>query len=410
MKPIEIAGRRIGPGHPCFVIAEAGVNHNGSTALALRLVEAAAAAGADAVKFQTWITEKLVAPDAALAQYQRENSGGEDSQFALLKALELSQPAFREIAAHCAARGILFLSTPDEEDSADFLAALGVPLFKIGSAELDNLAFLRHLAGHGRPVILSTGMCDLRKVEEAMKTIRAAGNESVVLLQCVSNYPAAPADSNLRAMHTMTEAFGVAVGYSDHTPGNEVALAAVALGACVVEKHLTLDCKMPGPDHRASSEPAEFAALVRAIRVVESALGDGSKKPAASERNTAEVARKSLVTACDLPAGTTLTVEMLTALRPGTGLSPALQPQLIGRRLRHAIAAHTPLTLQIANSQSKCNKSKSPEAGHFRSEAKPKPLSLRALHRIGNALGCSKSAGIKCFRCCTSNVNSRMLA
>ena len=243
---------------------------------------------------------------------------------------------------------MLFRSaTPFDDESATLLDAMNVPLFKISSGEVINLPFLTHVAQTGRPLVLSTGMCDLREVGDAVRTIRAAGNESIVLLQCVSNYPAAPADTNLRAMRTMAEAFGVAVGYSDHTPGNEIALAAVALGACVVEKHLTLDRALPGPDHRASSEPAEFGALVRGIRAVESALGDGCKRPAAAERNTAEVARKSLVAARDLPAGTALTAEMLTAIRPGTGLSPAVQPQILGRKLRHAVAAHTPLTFQM---------------------------------------------------------------
>jgi N,N'-diacetyllegionaminate synthase len=347
MTLIEIAGRRIGPGQPCFVIAEAGVNHNGSTALALRLVDAAAAAGADAVKFQAFKAERLVSPTAPKAEYQLAATGGAESHFEMIRRLELTADALRQIQAHCMQRGILFLATPFDEESSTQLDAMNVPLFKISSGEVINLPFLTHVAQTGRPIVLSTGMCDLREVGEAVRTIRAAGHESIVLLQCVSNYPAAPADTNLRAMQTMAEAFRVAVGYSDHTLGHEVALAAVALGACVVEKHLTLDRAMPGPDHHASSEPAEFAALVRGIRVVESALGDGSKSPAASERNTAEVARKSLVAARDLPAGTVLTADTLTAIRPGTGLSPALQTQLLGRRLRHAIPAHTPLTFEM---------------------------------------------------------------
>ena len=347
MKPIEIAGRRIGPGHPCFVIAEAGVNHNGSTELALRLVDAAAAAGADAVKFQAFKAERVVSANAPKAEYQVAATGSGESQLEMIRRLELSPQAFSVVQSHCASRGITFLATPFDDESATLLEGMKVPLFKISSGEVTNLPFLTNVARMGRPIVLSTGMCDLREVEEAVRTIRAAGNEAIVLLQCVSNYPADPADSNLRAMQTMAEEFGVAVGYSDHTLGNEIALASVALGACVVEKHLTLDRGMAGPDHRASSEPAEFGALVRGIRAVESALGDGCKRPAGSERNTAEVARKSLVAARDLPAGATLTAEMLTALRPGTGLSPALTEQLIGRRLRHAITAHTPLTFQM---------------------------------------------------------------
>lgn len=347
MTPIEIAGRRIAPGQPCFVIAEAGVNHNGSTALAFRLVDAAVDAGADAVKFQAFKAERIVSPAAPKAEYQLAATGSGESQLEMIRRLELTADALREIQAHCTKRGILFTATPFDDESATLLDSMNVPFFKISSGEVINLPFLKHVARTRRPIVISTGMCDLREVEDAVQTIRAAGHESIVLLQCVSNYPADPADSNLRAMQTMAEAFGVAVGYSDHTLGNEVALAAVALGACVVEKHLTLDRELPGPDHRASCEPAEFGALVRGIRLVEAALGDGCKRPAASERNTAEVARKSLVAARDLPAGATLTAAMLTALRPGTGLSPALQPQLLGRRLRHAIPAHTPLTFQM---------------------------------------------------------------
>lgn len=347
LKLIPLNGKSIGPGQRCFVIAEAGVNHNGDIELARRLVDAAAEAGADAVKFQALRAEALVSRTAPKAAYQLQTTAREESHFEMIRRLELDEAALREIQSYSTRRGILFIATPFDDESARMLDAMKVPLIKISSGEVINLPFLTHVARMGRPIVLSTGMCDLREVEDAVRTIRAAGNDSIVLLQCVSNYPADPADSNLRAMQTMAETFGVAVGYSDHTLGNDVALAAVALGACVVEKHLTLDRGMPGPDHRASSEPAEFAALVRGIRAVEAALGDGCKRPAASERNTAEVARKSLVAACDLPAGATLTAAMLTAIRPGTGLSPALQTQLLGRKLRHAITAHTPLTWQM---------------------------------------------------------------
>jgi N-acetylneuraminate synthase len=347
MKPLDVSGKSIGQGHPCFIIAEAGVNHNGEMELARRLVDAAVDAGADAVKFQAFKAAALVDPNAPKADYQLQTTDRAESQFEMIRRLELSADALQEIQAYCASRGTLFLATPFDDESAALLDAMDVPLFKVSSGEVTNLAFLTRLARFGRPIMLSTGMCDLAEVTQAVQTIRAAGNDSIMLLQCVSNYPADPADSNLRAMQTMSEALGVAVGYSDHTLGNEVALAAVALGACVVEKHLTLDRGMAGPDHRASSEPAEFGALVRGIRAVESALGDGCKRPAASERNTAEVARKSLVAARDLPAGATLTAEMLTAIRPGTGLSPALQGQVVGRRLRQAIAARTPLTFEM---------------------------------------------------------------
>jgi len=237
------------------------------------------------------------------------------------------------------------MSTPFDEESADFLADLGVAVFKIPSGEITNLPFLRHVACRGKPMIVSTGMSYLGEVETAVRTIEEAGNYDFVLLHCVSNYPADPADVNLRAMQTMATAFGVPVGYSDHTLGIEVAIAAVALGACVIEKHFTLDRSLPGPDHRASLEPDELAVLVRGIRTVEAALGQGRKEPAASEANTAAVARRSLVAARDIPAGTVLTEEMLAIKRPGTGLPPAMLGHTLGRRTRVNMPAGTIIDL-----------------------------------------------------------------
>ena len=340
MAEIEIAGRRIGAGHPCFIIAEAGVNHNGSVELALRLVDAAAEAGADAVKFQTWITELLVSPEAELADYQRANTGGDQSQFAMLKALELSQDAFREIQAHCQRRGILFLSTPDEEQSADFLDSLGVPLLKVGSGELDNHRFLRHLAAKGRPIVLSTGMSELGEVEAA---VAALGDAPFALLHCVSDYPAAAADCNLRVMQTLAARFGCPVGFSDHTMGLHIAVAAVARGACIVEKHLTLDRGMPGPDHRCSLPPAEFRAMVAAIREAESALGDGVKRPTKSEQATREVVRKKLIAARDLSAGEILREADIDLRRSAGGLPAHALDRVIGRRLKLHLAQGAPL-------------------------------------------------------------------
>ncbi len=344
---MDLGTRRIGAGHPCFVIAEAGVNHNGDMELARRLVDAAADAGADAVKFQTIRADRLVTADAPKATYQQETTGTEESQYEMLRRLELSPEAHRMLAAHCRDRGILFISTPFDEESGEFLCELGVPLLKIPSGEVTNLPYLAHLAALGRPLILSTGMSYLGEVDTAVRTIEQSGNPPLALLHCVSNYPAAAEDVNLRAMETMRVAFGVPVGYSDHTTGDEVTLAAVALGACIIEKHFTLDRELPGPDHRASLEPAELAAAVRGIRKVEAALGSGRKEPAASEANTAEVARRSLVLARDLPAGTTLTAEMMVLRRPGTGLAAALRPLLVGRVLRQDTAAGTLLSLDL---------------------------------------------------------------
>jgi N-acetylneuraminate synthase/N,N'-diacetyllegionaminate synthase len=340
-----VGKHRIGDGAPCFVIAEAGVNHNGDVELARRLVDAAADAGADAVKFQTWQTEKLVAPAAPLAAYQQANAGDTaDNQFSLLRALELTDDEFRQIARHAQRRGIIFLSTPDEEDSADLLEDIGVPLFKIGSAEVTNLPLLRHVASKGRPVVLSTGMATLGEVEHAVEALIASGAPDLVLLQCVSTYPADPADSNLRAMATLRAAFGVPVGFSDHTLGPETALAAVALGASVLEKHLTLDVELQGPDQRASLEPAAFAELVRGIRLVESALGDGRKRPMDAEMATKEVVRRRILAGHDLVAGTVLSENDVVLRRAGEGEPVDALELLLGRTLTRTIAAGEPVS------------------------------------------------------------------
>ena len=268
---VRIGERPVGVGHPCFVIAEAGVNHNGSLDMALKLVDAAVEAKADAVKFQTFRAERLLTPEAPKAAYQIENSDRTETQFEMLQRLELDEAAHRTLMDHCRRRGLAFLSSPFEQGSADFLETLGVPAFKIPSGEVTNLPFLCHVARKGIPLILSTGMATLEEVEVAVAAIRSSGCRQLVLLHCVSAYPASPSDANLRAMATLARTFGTPVGYSDHTLGIEVALAAVAMGAAVIEKHFTLDRTMPGPDHQASSEPGELALLVSGIRKVESA-------------------------------------------------------------------------------------------------------------------------------------------
>jgi len=334
---IDIAARRVGPGAACFIIAEAGVNHNGGLAMARALIDAAAEAGVDAVKFQTFRAADLVTEDAPKARYQQASTGVGESQYAMLRRLELSEEAHGILMADCRRKGLLFLSTPFEARSADLLETLGVEAFKIPSGELTNLPFLKHVASKGKPMIVSTGMANLEEVHEAVAVIRGAGNEHLALLHCVSCYPADPADVNLRAMHALADAFHVPVGFSDHTLGMEVALAAVALGACVIEKHFTLDRTLPGPDHGASLEPGELRAMVEGVRKVESALGDGRKAPCAGESNTAEVARKSLVAAMDIEAGTTLTSEMIAVKRPGTGLAPRRRAEIVGRVLKRAV-------------------------------------------------------------------------
>jgi N-acetylneuraminate synthase len=317
-----------------FVIAEAGVNHNGSLDLALKLVDAAKSSGADAVKFQTFRADLLATRSAHKAAYQERTTANSESQFQMLQRLELDEAAHRCLIEHCREVGIQFLSSPFDAQSADLLDAMDLPLYKIPSGEITNLPFLEHLARKGRPLILSTGMSTLGEVEEAVELLKTAGATELTLLHCVTEYPAPYADVNLRAMLTLKMAFGLPVGYSDHTPGIEIAIAAVALGAEVIEKHFTLDRSLPGPDHAASLEPGELQQMVTAIRHVEAALGNGIKAPAACELPNISVARKSLVALRPLPAGHRLTAGDLDIKRPGNGLAPKMIPALIGRTLR----------------------------------------------------------------------------
>lgn len=338
---IKIADHVIGTKQPCFIIAEAGVNHNGRVALAHRLVDAAAKAGADAVKFQTFKAEKLVTRSAPQAEYQKHNTGKVESQYDMLKRLELSAENHRKIASYCRKRKIIFLSTPFDEESADLLETLNVPAFKIGSGELTNLPFLCHVARKKKPMIISTGMATSAEVKEAIKAVRDAGNDQIVLLHCVSSYPAEARWANLRAIQSMQKQFGLPVGYSDHTIGNETALAAVALGACVIEKHFTIDRNLPGPDQKLSLEPVELQTLACGIRIVESAMGSGVKQPVKEEKPVAALVRRSLVAACDIPAGILLAGKHIAVKRPGTGLPPAMLTKLIGHRTTRFIKQGT---------------------------------------------------------------------
>jgi len=323
----------------CFIIAEAGVNHNGSMDMAERLVLSAKAAGADAVKFQTFCADRLAGKSAEKAHYQKQDGNACESQHAMLSRLSLNLEQHRELLQFGRHTGITFLSSPFDEGSADWLSTLDVPLFKIGSGEITNFPLLESVAKKGKPIILSTGMSRLGEVEAAVQTIQDAGCRELTLLHCTSSYPADPADSNLRAMRTLQRAFNLPVGYSDHTPGIEVSVAAVALGAAVIEKHLTLDKTLPGPDHRASLNPEEFKSMVDAIRTVEAALGDGVKRAVPSEFNTRDVARKSLVAAIDISEGTVLNETHIAIKRPGTGLPPGQMPMLMGRKVKRSIRA-----------------------------------------------------------------------
>ncbi|MFN2628966.1 MAG: N-acetylneuraminate synthase [Gaiellaceae bacterium] len=335
---MTIGGRAVGDGLPCFVMAEVGVNHNGSPALARRLIDAAAGAGADAVKFQAFHAESVAAPGAAKAAYQSKATGWTGSQVEMLRELELGRDTLAELKARCEEHGVVFVASAFDVESVDELDGLDVPAFKLGSGEITNLALLAEIGRRGRPVILSTGMSDLAEVERAVAAVREAGAEDVIILHCTTAYPAVPDEANLRAISTLRERLGIPIGYSDHTHGDEVALAAVALGACVLEKHLTLDRTLPGPDHRASCEPGELADLIVRLRRVEAALGDGVKRPTATERANAAVIRRSLAAKDDLAAGSALTHAMLTALRPGTGISPSRIDEVVGRRLRRDVA------------------------------------------------------------------------
>lgn len=331
----------------CFIIAEAGVNHNGSEALAMALVEAAAKAGADAVKFQTFNADKLVRPGAAKAEYQERETGSGD-QHSMLRALELPANAYPRLLGHCNELGIEFMSTPFDEEAADFLCELGMRRIKVPSGELTNHPFLRYLAAKGLPIILSTGMSSLDEAIEAVNVIKdtwrlCRADAMLAVLHCTSNYPAEPEDVNLRAMQTLGDACQLPVGYSDHTDGIAVAIAATALGATVLEKHFTLDRELPGPDHKASLEPEMFARMIREIRIVERSLGNGVKQPRPAELPVRDLVRRSVTLACPVKSGQALTAADLVLLRPGNGIPPRELDRVIGRRAARDIAAGTTL-------------------------------------------------------------------
>ena len=314
-----------------FIIAEAGVNHNCSVALAKQLIDVAAESGADAVKFQTFIAEEFVSCDAPKAEYQKQTTDASESQLDMIRKLELSKEEHQKLMNYAEHKNIMFLSTPFDNRSVDLLVELGVPLIKISSGEITNHPFLKYIAKRGLPIILSTGMSTLEEVAEAASVIKEAGCKDLTLLHCTSNYPVRVEDCNLLAMKTMADAFDVPVGYSDHTLGIYVPLAAAAMGACVIEKHFTLDKNLPGPDHSASLEPAELEEMVRGIRLVEKARGSSVKAPVESELEVRDVARRSIVAKVDIPAGTVITEDMLAFKRPDVGVSPKDMDQIIGQ-------------------------------------------------------------------------------
>lgn len=340
---MSINGRIVGPGHPCYVIAELGVNHNGSLSLARDLVKAAKQAGADCAKFQTFRASNVATASAPKAGYQKRTTGERESQLEMLRRLELPTPALVELVQLCREQRIEFLSTPYSEEDAEVLAGLGAAAFKVPSALIVEPAYLRTLARFGKPLILSTGMATLAEVNEAVSLVREAGNTELVLLQCTTEYPADIQDANLRVMGTLAAAFSVPVGFSDHTRSSTASIAAVTLGAAVIEKHLTIDQSLEGPDHSASANPAEFSDLVSAIREAELALGRAEKEPAPGERQNLVMMRRSVVARAPIRTGTLLEAGMLTMKRPATGIAPKELPRVVGSRARVEIPADAPL-------------------------------------------------------------------
>jgi N-acetylneuraminate synthase/N,N'-diacetyllegionaminate synthase len=338
---IQLGGRSVGDGQPVFFIAEAGVNHNGDTALARELVDAAADAGADAVKFQTFLAENLNTRHAPKTTYHIETTGGDANQtwFDLLKTQEMDLSMHEAVMARCAERGILFLSTPYDLPSVDLLEHVDVCAYKLASTDTTNLPLIRYVARTGKPLILSSAMCSMAEVEAAVAAARDAGLDDVIMLQCTGNYPASASDANVRVIPTYRERLDCLVGYSDHTPTMVSAVAAIALGACVVEKHITMDRELPGPDHRMSLPPAELAAAVRDVRDATACLGSAEKTPVANEAENRLKLRKSVVFARDLIAGTVVAEVDLTAKRPGTGIEPGRQHTFVGRRLARDVVA-----------------------------------------------------------------------
>lgn len=315
-----------------FIIAEAGDNHNGNYETALKLIDIAIEAGADCVKFQTFITENVISKFAEKAEYQKQNTGTDESQFDMVKKLELSFEEFRNIKKYCDKKGILFLSTPFDLDSIEFLETLHIPLWKIPSGEITNLPYLIKIAKTGKDIIMSTGMCQMQEIKEALTILKENGAGKITLLHCNTEYPTPFIDVNLNAMKTMRDKFKVEVGYSDHTVGIAVPIAAVAMGARVIEKHFTLDKNMEGPDHKASLEPDELKQMVIDIRNIEKAMGNGQKIPSMSEIKNIDIARKSIVANCDIKKGEILTDRNLYIKRPGNGISPMKWNEVIGTK------------------------------------------------------------------------------
>ncbi|MBP7088039.1 MAG: N-acetylneuraminate synthase [Candidatus Omnitrophica bacterium] len=342
----NISGHKVGQNQPVFIIAEAGVNHNGSLELAKKMVDTAKLIGADAIKFQTFKAENLATKDAPKAYYQKKTALGK-TQLEMLKSLELSEKDFEKLFNYCRKKRIIFLSTPFDSQSAEFLYSLGVSAFKISSADLTNIPLIKQIAKYKRPLILSTGMSDLKEIKEALNAAYSSSNKKVILLHCTSNYPANNEDVNLKAMQTLKEKFYCLTGYSDHTLGIQAAAAAAAMGACILEKHFTLNKNFIGPDHQASFMPQEFEEMVKIIRQVERIRGSALKKPVRSELAIKRVVRKSIVANQPIAKGTKIKKEMLALKRPEIGLRPKYLEYLVGKRAARNINKDQALTWSL---------------------------------------------------------------
>ena len=347
MRIVKIKNKLIGEGQPTFIIAEAGINHKGNPNQAKKMINIAVEIGADAVKFQTFKAKEIVTKKAPKAHYQQSIKDPHESQYQMLKKAEFTEEEWFELADFARDVDIIFFSKPSYEDAVDILVKMGVPTIKIGSGDITYITLLRRVAKTGLPIILSTGMSTLSEVEDAVNTIYAEGNKELILLHCVSNYPSAYEDTNLRAMATLKQAFQVPVGYSDHSLGIVVPIVAVSLGASVIEKHFTLDRTLPGPDHKASIEPNEFERMIKSIRTVEKALGSPIKKPVKAEIEMRKVSRKSIVANVDILEGTVITNNILTFKRPATGLSQKFLDMIIGRRARVDIKKDEIITMEM---------------------------------------------------------------
>jgi N,N'-diacetyllegionaminate synthase len=345
-RTIQLGTKHIGEKHPCFLIAEAGVNHNGKLGMAKKLVDAAVSAGVDAVKFQTFKAEGVVTDDVDIASYAKKNLGKNLKQIEMIKRYELTYDEFKKLKQYCDQKKILFLSTPHSFDAIDFLEDL-VPAYKFGSGDLTNIPTLQYAARKGKPMILGTGMATLAEVRDTIRAIRTTGNHQIITLHCTTNYPCPPEEVNLRAMLTMQNTLHCLVGYSDHTIGITVPIMAATLGAVVIEKHFTLDNTLPGPDHKASLEPEELKQMAAAIRNVETILGSYAKKPTASEKDIMKLVRKSIVADEDIKKGTPIRKTMLCIKRPGTGLSPATIDKVLGKKTKRAIKKDELISLNM---------------------------------------------------------------